>query len=72
MPGILFGPYVTHFIFVLGGIVIFIWQIKKKNNNRGSENLNNSLANRYKNSVLIQFCVTPEFIVPMCGKLSVC
>ena len=29
MPGILFGSYVTHFIFVLGGIVIFIWQIKK-------------------------------------------
>ena len=29
MPGILFGSYVTHFIFILGGIVIFIWQIKK-------------------------------------------
>ena len=49
MPGILFGTYVTHFIFVLGGIVRFIWQIKKKKN-WGSENLNNSLANRCKNS----------------------
>ena len=36
MPGILFGTYVTHFIFVLGGIVRFIWH-KKKNKKQKTE-----------------------------------